>query len=459
MKNGNEILADLPFRWGTQGKIFIIGGLGYMFDAWDVALSGVVIPLLATSDWNLNALQLGIFGTIALIGMAIGAFSWGSITDLLGRKFSFSLTMLVFSVFSLLCAIAPNYTSLVIFRFIAGLGLGGCIPVDYSLVSEFMPKRKRGVLLSLMNIWYPIGATAAGVGAVLLSPFDNWRLFFLVMVIPALLVFWIRRDIPESPLYLAQRGKTDKADSVLKMLASRTGAKLPKQWVWPEKPQQETKNLLAGVVNQFKQIWTFNWKITLAIWLMFSSILLLYYGVLTWLPTILVDKGYSNYAAYLINTYMTSVGIAGTLLSAWLVEVWGRKIMLVIGGVLGGVAMVGFSFQIYSVSLVSFWILFFGFTIELALPALYAYASEVYPTKIRGTGFGWASTLSRIAAGSVPAVFGSFLWPVFGLKNTFITMLIFITVSVCFMFFVAPETKGKSLDSLNYQSEKPKVMP
>lgn len=449
MKTGSEILADLPFRWGTQGKIFIIGGLGYMFDAWDVVLTGFLLPLLTQSDWDLSTFQLGVFGSAALAGMAVGAFVWGSIADLVGRRRVFTLTMLVFSIFSLLSAIAPSFTWLLIFRFISGLGLGGCLPVDYSLVSEFMTRRTRGVFLTMMNIFWPIGATLNGVVATILLPYHNWRLLFLIMVIPALLVFWVRRGIPESPLFLAHAGKHEEADNVLKLLAKQTKAKLPDQWVWKEKPKREKRNLLLELVEQFKSIWVFNWKITLAVWLIFLSNLLLYYGVLTWLPSILVKEGFSNYGAYIAATSMTAIGIAGNLLSAWFVKIWGRKPMIVLGGLLGGISMVVFTYQLHTPSAAHFWILFFGFTIELVIPALNTYAPEVYPTEIRGTGFGWASTLSRIGAGFVPIIFGSFLWPIFGLENTFLTILIFVAVSVIFMFFVTPETKDSALDDSN----------
>ncbi|WAH35216.1 MFS transporter [Alicyclobacillus dauci] len=447
MKTGSELLAELPFRWGTQGKIFIIGGLGYMFDAWDVVLPGFVLPLLAQSSWHLNSLELGIFGTIGLIGMAVGAFVWGSIADLVGRRKAFSWTVLLFALFSLLSAVAPSYTWLLIFRFISGFGLGGCVPVDYSVVAEFMPKKNRGTMLTLMDVWWPIGATLNGLLASALLPFHNWRVLFLIMVVPALLVFWIRRGIPESPLYLVQSGRRAEADDILSRLAKRTGVTLPATWSWSEK-EEKVKVQWLGFITKFRDIWTYSWKITLSVWLIFLSNLLLYYGVLIWLPSILVHQGYSDYKAYLAATVMTAIGVIGTLLAAWLVEAWGRKPVIVIGGILAGLSMVGFGYQIHSHTAAYIWILVFGLTSEIVIPALYAYAPEVYPTRIRGTGFGWASALSRVGSGFVPAIFGSILWPIFGLANTFLAMTIFITISVLFMSIFAPETRGTALDEV-----------
>src|SRR5690348_11722704 len=101
-KRAEDVIQDLPFLWRVQGAIFLIGGLAYMFDAWDVLLPTYLIPLLARSGWHLDNAQLGWLGTIGLIGMGVGAFIWGTIADIVGRKRSFVWTLLIYSVFSLL---------------------------------------------------------------------------------------------------------------------------------------------------------------------------------------------------------------------------------------------------------------------------------------------------------------------------------------------------------------------
>ena len=222
VKRADELIQELPFRWNVQGTIFIIGGLAYMFDAWNVLLPTYLIPLLARSGWHLENAQLGWLGTFGLIGMAVGAFLWGTIADIVGRKPAFIWTMLIYSVFSILSAAAPNYLLLLGARFVTGVGLGGCIPVAYSLVAEFMPRSRRGMMLTLMDVWWPVGGTLNGLVAVLLFPYDNWRLLLLVMALPALLVFWAVTAIPESPLYLMRRGRVDEARAVTADLVRRT---------------------------------------------------------------------------------------------------------------------------------------------------------------------------------------------------------------------------------------------
>lgn len=445
MKTGDQVVQELPWRWNTQGTIFLIGGLGFMFDAWDVTLNGFLIPLLG-DYWDLSPAALGWVGTSNLIGMAIGAFVWGAIADIIGRKRAFSLTLLMFAVFSVAGAASPDFVSFCVFRFLAGIGLGGCIPVDYALVGEFTPAKVRGRVLTAMDVWWPIGATLCGVVSTALLPFDNWRLLLLVMVLPALLVFWVRLSVPESPMYLVRRGRGEEAKAVIDRLVARTGAKV-EAWRLPD-PQQVPRLSMGNVAAQLRSLWTFSWRITSVCWFLFLAVFLLYYGALTWLPSILKLQGYDNYVAFLVTTLMTAVGIVGVLVSAWLVDVVGRKWVIGVSGPLAALALVIFAIQLEIPTAAKLWIAVFGFVIELTIPALYAYVSELYPTDLRGSGFGWASTVSRVGAGFVPLIFGSLLWPYLGLPMTFAVIGGLLVLASVWMAVAAPETKGRELDDV-----------
>ncbi|GGE08557.1 hypothetical protein GCM10011571_07330 [Marinithermofilum abyssi] len=181
-------------------------------------------------------------------------------------------------------------------------------------------------------------------------------------------------------------------------------------------------------------------------WSLFVTILLLYYGVITWLPTILVNQGYPAYKAYLFATSMTAIGIAGVLAAAWLVEVVGRKWVIGASGFISSLAMVLFTMQIETPALARIWILVFGFASQVVIPAIYCYAPEVYPTLLRASGFGWASFASRIGASLVPVIFGTWLWPTLGLTNTFSIIGSLVLFSIIIMVFFGPETRGKALD-------------
>ncbi len=439
----DQLVQELPFRWSVQGRIFLIGGLAYMFDAWDVLLPAYLFPLLGRSAWHLNDTQLGWLGSSGLIGMALGAFVWGTLADIVGRRRAFLWTLLNYSIFSILSALAPSYSLLLVARFITGVGLGGCIPVAYSLVAEFMPRARRGMMLTAMDVWWPIGGTLNGLLAIMLLRYDSWRLLLLVMGIPALLVFWALSSIPESPLYLMRRGRKAEARAVVEDLARRTGAAVS---VMSFPDADTTAASFGQFFRMFERIWSWNWRVTLAVWGIMIANLLLYFGVLTWLPQILVSSGYGIYRAYLFTISVTAIGIVATLLAAWLVEQVGRKWVIIIPGILTGVAIVIFTLVITKPGVARWWLLLFGFMNELTIPAVYCYAPEVYPTLLRGTGFGWASTASRLAVGMVPAIFGAWLWPVLGLTNTFIVATALVVVANLWLAAAGPETRGATLE-------------
>ena len=443
LPTGDQVVQDLPWRWKVQGKIFLIGGLGFMFDAWDVTLNAYLIPLLI-DDWSLSSGQAAWVATSNLIGMAVGAFAWGSVADIIGRKRAFTLTLLVFSLFTVLGAFSPDIVWFCVFRFLAGFGLGGCIPVDYALVGEFTPRRQRGRVLTAMDAWWPIGAFLCGVvTTAIVAQTGSWRLTMLVMVLPALLVFWVRRGVPESPLYLVQRGRREEARAVIDSLVERTGA-TRRQWRLPV-PEETPRLSLGSISGQLTGLWRYNWRITLTAWSLFLTILLVYYGALTWMPRILIASGYGQSVAFITTTFMTGVGFLGVIAAALLVERVGRKWLLAITGPGSAVLLVVFALTLDLPAVATAWLLGFGFVVQVAIPVLYTYVSELYPTELRGSGFGWASTISRVGAGLVPLIFGTLLWPLLGLPLTFALTGGLVVLAVVFMAFNAPETRNARL--------------
>nr|WP_101544684.1 MFS transporter [Brevibacterium iodinum] len=453
----SEVIAHLPWKWRTQGAIFIIGGLGFMFDAWDVALNGFLIPLLS-DYWSLTVGQAAWIATANLIGMALGAFIWGGIADVIGRKKAFTLTLLVFSIFTVAGAFAPAYGWFILFRFLAGFGLGGCIPVDYALVGEFTPSRRRGRVLTAMDGWWPIGASLCAFVSAYLLGFGDWRLIMLVMIVPALLTVAVRFGIPESPLYLASVGRYAEADAIIKRLVERTGADV-REWTHepvggtaatPSSAEPKVRGQLRAASGQLVQLWQHSARTTLVAWSLFVSVLLVYYAALTWLPGILKKQGLADQAAFLVTGSMTAVGILGVIVSALIVERFGRKWVLGVSAIIAAVLLAGAAVFIEASGADLTWtakaaIIGFGFVIQIAIPTLYTYVSELYPTRLRGSGFGWASAASRLATGIAPIVFGAFMWPVLGLTLTFVLTGALVVAAVLLMGFLARETTGEEL--------------
>ncbi|WP_029090005.1 MFS transporter [Brevibacterium album] len=455
----SDVIAHLPWRWRVQGAIFLVGGLGFMFDAWDVALNGFLIPLLS-DHWDLTVGQAAWIATVNLIGMAVGAFVWGGIADRIGRKKAFTLTLLTFTVFTAAGAFSPDIVVFCAFRFLAGFGLGGCIPVDYALVGEFSPAKHRGRVLTALDGWWPVGATGCALTSAWLIGVFDWRALMLVMIVPALLVFAIRLFVPESPMYLASAGRHEEADAIVARLVRATGAEVT-EWrraeaqtsspgAGPSRPGPGWRNQLAAASGQIAELWRWSWRITLTSWLLFVSVLLLYYAALTWLPGILRAQGLGDQAAFLVTGQMTAIGILGVIASALLVEVLGRRWLLGASALAAAVALVGFAWVLGAsgaelTGAAQGLILAFGFLIQIAVPTLYTYISELYPTRLRASGFGWASSASRVATGIAPLVFGSFMWPVLGLTWTFVCTGALVAVAMIVMAALAHDTTRREL--------------
>ncbi|MCK7627817.1 MFS transporter [Streptomyces sp. RS10V-4] len=445
MKTGDQIVQELPWKWGVQGRIFLIGGLGYLFDAYDIALNGFLMPLLG-EHFHLAPADRGLVATANLVGMAVGAVAWGAVADRIGRKRAFSVTLLIFAVCSVLGACAPAYPVFLALRFAAGIGLGGCIPVDYALVGEFAPRRYRGRVLTALDAWWPVGVTLCGLVSTALLPVpQNWRWMLAVMSAPALLLFWVRRGVPESPVHLAAKGREAEARAVIDALVARTGA-VPEPYAIPAPGPADGARGARAVAEQLRRLWEFSPRITSAAWLLSATVLLVYYAALSWLPSILKDQGVAGPAAFLSTTVMSGVGIAGVLVSTALVDLIGRKWLIGLSAPAASLALVVFALvmRVPAASVAALAV--FGFLMQLAIPALYAYLAELYPTRLRASGFGWASSVSRVVTGFAPLLFGSVLWPLLGLPLTFAVLGAAVLAAVGWTVVAAPETKGRALD-------------
>ncbi|HET6270980.1 MAG TPA: MFS transporter, partial [Arthrobacter sp.] len=155
---------------------------------------------------------------------------------------------------------------------------------------------------------------------------------------------------------------------------------------------------------------------------------------------------FEEYKAFLTTASMAGAGFLGVVVAALLVERVGRKWILAITGPLSALTLVIVAIVVDIPTAAVFWLLLFGFVVQVAIPVLYAYVSELYPTELRGSGFGWASTFSRIGAGFGPLIFAAFLWPELGLATSFALAGGLVLLSVLWMAFFAPETKQRRLE-------------
>ncbi len=377
-----------------QRKLMWICGLGWAADAMEVLLIAYVLPA-AGAEWGLTNAQKGLLGTAIFLGMLAGAWFWGRLSDLLGRKVGFVGTVAIDSVFGLASAFSPNFIWLLVLRALTGFGVGGTLPVDYSIFAEYLPSRKRGRYLVLLEAFWALGSILAAGLAWLIVPRLGWRALLAVSALPGLIIFFIRRHIPESPRYLMVNGKTDQAQSVLRQIAHENGVEMGEFRLEPMQPAPRTRvsDLLRPALR----------RTTLLLWLIWFAISLGYYGVFTWLPGFFRAQGMTLLPVYQNAFILALAQLPGYFSAAYLVEKWGRRRTLAFYLIASGLFTYLFAVvtSLTWVVAMGVWMSFFALG---AWGALYAFTPEAYPTNLRGTGMGVASGMTRISGAIAPTL-------------------------------------------------------
>ncbi|MDI6695385.1 MAG: MFS transporter [Anaerolineales bacterium] len=377
-----------------QRKLMWICGLGWAADAMEVLLIAFALPAIS-AEWDLSNAQKGLLGTAIFLGMLAGAWFWGWISDHIGRKTGFVSTIAIDSIFGLFSAFSPSFAWLVILRAATGFGVGGTLPVDYSTFAEYLPTRQRGRYLVLLESFWALGTIAAAGLAWLVTPTLGWRWLLALSALPGLLIFWIRRYVPESPRYLLVSGQSEEARRVLEQVARENGVAMPQGTLVlpPATPRGRIADLWKPGVR----------RVTLLLWVIWFTISLGYYGVFTWLPSYFRLKGMALLPVYQ-NTFLLALAqLPGYFSAAYLVERLGRRRTLALYMVASG----AFTYLFAIANSLSFlvgmgvWMSFFALG---AWGALYAYTPEAYPTTLRTTGIGAASGMTRIAGAIAPSL-------------------------------------------------------
>jgi putative MFS transporter len=416
-----------------QKRLLGVCGVTWAADAAEVLLLGFALPAII-AEFGISTAQGGLIATATFAGMLVGAWFWGTISDYVGRRAGFQLTVLIFALFGLLSAFAPGWEWLMALRFLAGFGLGGALPLDFSLYAEFLPTENRGRNLVILESFWALGTVIAAGLAWLLVPSFGWRPLLATSAVAAALVLWIRRSIPESPRYLAISGKSDEAREILARIATENGRPAPEQDVVAGGRQSGTT---------VAKLWKPGLRqMTLMLWITWFCISLAYYGIFTWLPQAFVAQGFSSLQTYQ-NTFLLALAqVPGYFSAAYLIERLGRRNTLGLYLLASGVftflfaIVTGFGGLLASAMLMSFFAL--G-----AWAALYAWTPESYPTEIRTTGMGWASGMARVA-GVITPTLGGILFG-FALVSALSLWAAAFVVGGITVFLLGVETKRRAL--------------
>ena len=422
------------FHW----RLLITSGLGWMFDAMDVLLIGFLVTPI-TKEFTLAPAQVGLVASAGFVGMFLGAAISGRLADRYGRRLIFQGTLVLFSVGAVLSALAPTFETLLAARVIAGLGLGGELPVVATLVSEFSPRAQRGRMIVLLESFWAYGTLAAGLIALFVLPQFGWRGAFLVAALPALYVAYLRSALPESPRYLAERGRSAEADAIVRRVERASGGAL--------------LTLGAAIApmrsgrTSISQLWSPAYaRRTAMLWILWFGITFTYYGIFLYVPSLLAARGLSEVRSNEFFFLSTIAQIPGYFSAAWLVERWGRKPTLVT--YLLGTAAAAFLFGNAGTGTDAFaYAALLSFFNLGAWAIVYTYSPELYPTAIRATGAGIAAAVGRLGG-----IIGPFLTPVLvptlGQSGVFALFMALLVVTALNVWALAEETRGRSLEEI-----------
>lgn len=429
-------------------KLLLVTGLGWLFDSMDTGLNAFILPVLA-KEWGLAPGQMGLIGSIGLIGMALGAVISGTVADRIGRKKVFTITVLLYSIASAFCALSWNYQSLLVFRFLVGFGLGGELPVAATLVSEYAPSRVRGRFIVLLESFWGLGWIAAACIAYFFIPVYGWRMAFLIGALPALYVCLIRLHMPESVRYLLTRGRVDEARQIV--------LSLEKQLHVPSALfTGETEPVPVVAKASFRELWKKPFMSrTIMLWLVWFGINFSYYGIFMWLPSLVFQQGFTVVKTFEYVLIMTLAQLPGYYCAAWLVDKIGRKYTLSAFLLFSGVASYFFGHASTAATLMMWGSVMSFFNLG-AWGVLYTYTPEQYPTAIRALGSGWAAGFGRFGGMAAPMMVGALLARSFGFASVFYMFaLVFAAVAVI-VLSLGVESKQKDLESLSDELVKAK---
>ncbi len=429
-------------------KLLLVTGLGWLFDSMDTGLIAFILPVLA-KEWGLAPGQMGLIGSIGLIGMALGAVISGTVADRIGRKKVFTITVLLYSIASAFCALSWNYQSLLVFRFLVGFGLGGELPVAATLVSEYAPSRVRGRFIVLLESFWGLGWIVAACIAYFFIPVYGWRMAFLIGALPALYVCLIRLHMPESVRYLLTRGRVDEARQIV--------LSLEKQLHVPSALfTGETETVPVVAKASFRELWKKPFMSrTIMLWLVWFGINFSYYGIFMWLPSLVFQQGFTVVKTFEYVLIMTLAQLPGYYCAAWLVDKIGRKYTLSAFLLFSGVASYFFGHASTAATLMMWGSVMSFFNLG-AWGVLYTYTPEQYPTAIRALGSGWAAGFGRFGGMAAPMMVGALLARSFGFASVFYMFaLVFAAVAVI-VLSLGVESKQKDLESLSDELVKAK---
>lgn len=437
-------LERLPVTsWQVRARIIV--GTATFFDAFDVLAISVSLPVLV-GRWHLSSEEAGLLISTGFAGQLGGAFLFGWMAERFGRLRAMTYSVAVLASMSLASAVAWNYSSLLLFRTLQGIGIGGEVPVAAAYINEISKAHRRGRFFLLYEMVFGLGLTSAGLAGYWLVPRLGWQSMFLLGALPALLALFLRRLLPESPRWLAGRGRLVEADRVVRAMedqALRRGAILP--------PAATGTVTATESASRWTELFNDRYRSrTFTVWVIWFCCYFAAYGLITWLPTIYRTVFRLDVATALRFGLATNVaGLVGDLLAALSIDHTGRR------------AWFGLASAAGSVPLVALWVLGAGDARLVVICAslsyvfigsnslvCYLYTPEIYPTRLRALGSSIATAWLRAGSAIGPVVVG-FMLTRYELGMVFLMFALVSVMGGLTAVLFAVETRERVLEEVS----------
>ena len=407
-----------------------------LFDGYDLAINGVVLPLLM-QEWGLSAVQAGMLASTALAGMMFGAMFFGSLADKIGRKKVIMICIVLFSGLTFAGGFASNPTEFAILRFFAGLGIGGVMPNLVALTSEYAPQKMRSTLVTTMFSGYAVGGVMAALLGSWFTPNFGWQIMFFIAGIPLFLLPLIWKFLPESLAFIVKENKQEEARRIACRLAPDLSVNAKMIFTLPKVDIPEA----ANVASLFRRGRTTN---TLLFWLAFFTCLLTMYALSSWLPKLMMAAGYSMDNSLMFMMVMNIGAVVGIIGGGILADRFHLKPVLMCLGMLGGIVMSLMGFQ--SNQFLLYILVFLAGAASIGSQMLlYSYVAQYYPLAIRSTGIGWSSAIGRMGAIVGPILIGSLLGMSLPAYINFIVVGIPVLITAIAVALIVHEDKSEKI--------------